>query len=72
MHLGKKLAAILMGSMLAAAGCADGATVTGFQIDAPDAPAYDGIGTAGSGNRTESDSTTTFSGDGIGWAGSGN
>lgn len=71
MHLGKKLAAILMGSMLAAAaGCADG-DLTGPRV-APDTPSYDGSGWAGSGNRTESDSSTTISSGGSGWAGSGN
>jgi hypothetical protein len=77
MHLRNKLAAILMGSMLAAAaGCADEAHVTGPRT-ASDAPAYDGSGWAGSGNRTESDSTTaadsiSTGGRGSGWAGSGN
>lgn len=71
MHLGKNLAAILMGSMLlSAAGCADGASVTGTRI-APDAPTYDGSGWAGSGNRTEPESSKE-TGDGSGWVGSGN
>ncbi len=71
MHLGKNLTAILIGSMIAAAGCADGGTVTGSDTKAPHAPAYDGIGWAGSGNRTDTDSTSS-SATGIGWAGSGN
>jgi hypothetical protein len=72
MHLGTKLAAILMGSMLAAAaGCADGADVTAPRV-ASEAPAYDGSGWAGNGNRTKADATTTETGNGSGWAGSGN
>ena len=68
MHLGKQLVAILMGTMLVTAvGCADGADLTGPRL-APDGPAYDGIGWAGSGNRTDS---VTSSGGGIGWTGSG-
>jgi hypothetical protein len=70
MHFGtKKLAAILIGSLFAATACADGTNITGQRV-APGAPAYDGSGWAGSGNRT--DSTTTTTSDGSGWAGSGN
>jgi len=72
MHFGTKLAAILKGSLLAAAvGCADAANVTGNQT-APDAPEYDGSAWTRSGNRTESDSITTPAVNGIGSAGSGN
>jgi hypothetical protein len=70
MHLGKKLAALLIGAILAAAGCADGGLVTSSEINAPNSPAYDGIGWAGSGNRTEPDSSNSAAGSG--WAGSGN
>jgi hypothetical protein len=71
MHLTKKLAGILFGTLMAA-GCTDATNVT-----SPDrtTPALDGLGWAGSGNRAEADSTSETSGEsaaGIGWAGSGN
>lgn len=68
MHVAKKLSAILFGTLLAAA-CADGGQITEPPLRAPDAPALDGIGWAGSGNRSDSTATEPT---GSGWAGSGN
>jgi hypothetical protein len=82
MRLVKKLTGIVLGTMIAAAACADAASVTGPERDAPTAPQFDGIGTAGSGNVTgigtagsgnaTSSAPTTTTADGIGTAGSGN
>lgn len=87
MHIAKKLSAILFGCMLAA-GCSDSAQMTEPRLQAPDAAAFDGIGWAGSGNRSDSTALqpagtgSTGGGNlvgsdstsfmGIGWAGSGN
>jgi hypothetical protein len=74
-HHTKKLAAALVAIILGAAGCADANDVAGV----PAGPVFDGIGWAGSGNRSDSTkvtTTTTSSGSestaGIGFAGSGN
>lgn len=69
MRLGNKLS-ILVVLSIGAAGCADGNKVVGPRRAAPDAPAYDGSGWAGSGNRSETDSTSAAAG--IGWVASGN
>jgi hypothetical protein len=77
--LAKKLTAVLIATVLGAASCADANDVTGV----PAGPVYDGIGWAGSGNRSDStqvNNTTTTSSEpdsiaspaGIGFAGSGN
>jgi hypothetical protein len=79
MRLMSKLTSLVLGTMIAAAGCADSATVTGPDRGVPAAPQFDGIGTAGSGNLTGigtagsgNSAPTTSTADGIGTAGSGN
>lgn len=82
MHPGKKLTGILIAGAIAASGCADPAGLTGPRRPVSEKPAFDGIGWAGSGNRTETDSTassqsvttttTAEAASGLGWAGSGN
>ena len=70
MNIAKRLTSILVVSLIAAA-CADSGNVTAPDFRAPMAPAYDGIGTAGSGNRADSTTVVTEAA-GIGTAGSGN
>ena len=70
MHLGKKLCRILLGTILVAA-CADGAQLTGPNRKAPGGAAFDGIGSAGSGNRTGSTSSAPSQATSGGWTGSG-
>lgn len=72
---------IVLGTLIAAAGCADPASVTAPERDIS-APLFDGIGTAGSGNaagigtagsgNAAASSPTTSTPSGIGTAGSGN
>jgi hypothetical protein len=80
MHKSKRLTGILIACTLAAAGCADPVSLSGPGRTAS-GPTFDGIGWAGSGNRIETDSTTSFATGssttaeaptGLGWAGSGN
>ena len=81
MQLTKKVIGILIITLLPPSGCGDAASVTGAQDSADAAPAFDGIGWAGSGNRNDSTGTTTATStgtgstteaQGIGSAGSGN
>jgi hypothetical protein len=70
MKIAKRLTSILFASLIAA-GCADAGKVTAPDSRAPAAPAFDGVGTAGSGNRGDSTDVESEAA-GIGTAGSGN
>lgn len=73
MYVSRNLTAILLGTLLTltATGCADTTNLTAPRHDVPVGPSFDGIGTAGSGNRNDSTGVVTQSA-GVGTAGSGN
>jgi hypothetical protein len=81
MHrIGKKLT-ILACSIVAAAGCADAASVTAPPRSAAETPSFDGGGWFGTGNRTDTATTNPsanseeepqVTAEGGGWFGTGN
>lgn len=71
MQLPKKLTGLLIITLLASSGCGDAASVTDARDSADTAPAFDGIGWAGSGNRSDSTGTPTATSTGTASTGSG-